>query len=290
MLNRRSFVAVCAAGLAFGNAFAEERVPVRTASLSTPVVKPTVSKPGITDSELTGSAALQHQIQTLESMIAKLHEISDYTAEMTKQERIGGDLSSEQRIQLKFRHSDDQAGVSTSIYMKWLTGDRGREAIFVEGENNGKLLVHAGGWKARILPVLALDPTGSLAMGESRHPITEAGLLMLTEKWLDTRKADLARKHVVYNIETTEFDGRPTRKFTVLYGDRTESELYRKCELWIDAEHEIPIAAVNYTWDGRANDDDQTLIERYEYRDVKINTGLSDVDFDKTNRKYSFKN
>lgn len=312
MLSRRLIATCCAAGLAFQSANANERVPVQTASLSTPItdgssvkndavknnalknnalknnaVKPDALKSAL--EELDGLAAREFQIETLQSIIETLATVDDYTAELTKQERVGGDLSKESRIELKFRHADDDAGISNGIYMKWLSGDRGREVIYVDGENSGKLLVHAGGWRARILPVLALDPTGTLAMGESRHPITNAGLLNLTQKWLDVRNADADRESVSYEVIPTDFDGVSAHKFVVVYGDRAESDIYRKCELVVDTERNIPLAAVNYTWDTAGNSDEQTLVERYEYRDIKLNAGLTDIDFDKSNRQYSFR-
>ena len=289
MLNRRLVATLCVAGISLANAHAEDAVPVKTASLSTPITASPIEDKTDIIQELSGQEAVEYQITKLESIVATLSAIDGYTAVMHKQERVDGDLSSEQRIDLKLRHADEDAGVGLSIYMKWLAGDRGREVIYVDGENNNKLLVHAGGWKARILPVLALDPNGSLAMAESRHPITNAGLLNLAQTWLRVRKQDVDGRDVEYRVEPSEFDGHSGQKFTVIYKNREQSEIYRKCELWIDTERNIPLAAVNYTWGTRGNDDAQTLVEKYEYIDVALNPGLSDVDFDRTNRRYSFK-
>ena len=289
LLNRRKFAAYCLAGLALNVVHAEESKPLQTASLAASPASASVPTPSEEVVELSGRKALDFQITRLESMLRTLSLIDDYKAKFVKQERVGGDLSRETKIDLKFRHGNDETGAPTSIYMKWLSGDKGREVIFVDGQNNGKILVHAGGWRARILPVLSLDPTGSLAMGESRHPITEAGLMNLTEKWLTVRRQDRKHAGMTFGVEPAEFDGCSGYKFTVEYSDPLVSKIYRKCELWIDDERNIPVASVNYTWDGRGNDDDNTLVERYEYRDLELNVGLADIDFDRKNEQYTFR-
>ena len=75
-----------------------------------------------------------------------------------------------------------------SVYMKWLSGDRGRQLIYVDGQNDGKLLVQPGGIKGRLTGVLSLDPSGTLAMSDSRYPIQTAGLLALAKTILEHQK------------------------------------------------------------------------------------------------------
>jgi hypothetical protein len=77
------------------------------------------------------------------------------------------DVQDLQTIQLKLRHKP------YGVYMKWLEGgDVGRELLFAEGQYDDKMQVRLGGRKA-VLPVMKLDPNGSLAMKESRHPVLE---------------------------------------------------------------------------------------------------------------------
>lgn len=295
--SRLSFALVCCC-LVAQSALADDRVPVRVASLPAAIAPPSksdaiaASTASLTRpvSDLDGHAALTAQIDRLQSILGTLNDVTCYTAEMTKQERIGGDLSKEQRITLKLRHADEESGIAKSIYMKWLSGDRGREVIYVDGQNSGKMLVHAGGWKARILPVLSLDPSGSIAMSEARHPITEAGLKHLAQRWLTVRKSDLSLKDVKHSVQLATFDGREAVKFMVEYADPSQYAEYRKSELWIDVEKNVPVASVNYAWSVEKATDAETLVERYEYRDLELNAGLEDIDFDRTNRRYAFRN
>ncbi len=68
----------------------------------------------------------------------------DYTCTFYKQERIGSELGDGQSIELKMRHKP------FSVYMKWLSGDKGREVLYVDGVDDNRMTVHPGGWKARI--------------------------------------------------------------------------------------------------------------------------------------------
>ena len=34
-----------------------------------------------------------------------------------------------------------------SIYLKWLSGEVGREVLYVDGANDGEMFVRSGGWK-----------------------------------------------------------------------------------------------------------------------------------------------
>src|SRR5262249_11735785 len=120
--------------------------------------------------------ALQLHVALLDLGKHRIEDFPDYTATFLKQERVDGVLRDLETIQLKLRHKP------FSVYMKWLEGgDEGRQVLFVEGQNDDKLQVRLGGIKSR-LPVVKLKPTDSLAMQESRHPITEMGLLELTSQ------------------------------------------------------------------------------------------------------------
>lgn len=268
--------------------------PLRTASLgSASVVRPTGSTPAVdqpseqsdvgpvmTADALTGEQARAFQLQTLYAAAEVLDGVESYTAELTKQERIDGELTGRQRITFKQRYAP------FSVYMKWKSGDRGREAIYVDGANDNRTVVHAGGWKARFLPVLTIDPQGSLAMGESRHPITKAGLRNIVTRWITAREADAPDAGTTYRVEADSFEGAACHKLTAEYIAPATDPTYRKVVVWIDATRMIPVAAVNYGW---GEDDASTLLERYEYRDIDTDAGLADIDFDRSNRRYSFK-
>lgn len=234
---------------------------------------------------LTGRWAMLFSVTMLQRGCEKFEHVSDYTATLYKQERIGGELLEGNTMTMKLRHEP------FSVYMKWLDGDRGRQLIYVDGQNDGNMLIQLGGVKGRLLGTLRINPTGSQAMAESRYPVTGAGLLHLAQKVLEYRKLDLERGTGVHceMHDNQELNGRPCYVFVTTYDSPEFSETYRKAVLYIDKELSMPICVRNYTWAVDANPetiDDETLIEFYSYSDVEIEQQLADADFDRGNKKY----
>ena len=239
---------------------------------------------------LTDQVALLMNLLMLEKSQRTLEQVPHYTATFFKQERIDGELADGQTMELKMRHSP------FSVYMKWVTGDKGRQVLYVDGENEGKMLVKFGGWKSR-LPSLKLDPNGSLALAESRHPITQAGLLGLVQEVIAYRKLDLERKQGVRctMVLNQELNDRECHCFTTEYTKPEFSETYRKSVLLIDARTYIPVAMKAYTWPELVesvdeNDlDGSTLIEFYSFSNVNLNPQLASSAFDRQNKEYRFR-
>ncbi len=237
---------------------------------------------------LTGRWALMMQTMLLEKGLASFRSVSDYTATLHKQERIGGTLGEVQHVIVKMRHQP------FSVYMKWKTFDKGRELIYVEGQNDGNLLVQPGGWKGRLTGTLSLDPHGRMAMSESRHPITEIGLARLAEKLLKYSYINIKRPNG-WRCEmhaSQKVQGRDCYLFVMKYNSPQVNETYRKSLQYIDKELSLPVRVVNYGW-GQETDpetiDEQTLIESYTWSDIRIDQRLASGDFDETNANYRFR-
>ncbi len=223
----------------------------------------------------------------LEKAEAVLSALPGYTATFGKQEVVADELSDEQVMEIKIRHEP------FSVYMKWSTGHKGRQLLYVTGENKGRMLVKLGGWKRR-LPALKLDPSGSMAMKESRYPITKAGLLELVRESLAIRRGDLAKPAGArcQLVENQKFDGRPCYAFVVEYADRSASQRYRKSVMLIDRELGVPVVVRNFGWPVEASSkkptDDSTLVEFYTYRNIRFQSEVAGGDFDRGNKSYRF--
>lgn len=237
--------------------------------------------------------ALQLHVALLEVGKHRIETFPDYSATFFKQERVeGDDLQELQTCQLKLRHKP------FSVYMKWIEGgDVGRQVLFVEGQHDDKLLVKLGGRKA-LLPTLKLDPSGSMALKESRHPVVELGLLHLSELILKYRKRDLTLKEGVHwqMITDQKVMDRECNCWVVEYDSKEIEPTYRKSITYIDKELSIPICIRNFGWpeeEVASNDaqslDEATLIEYYGYKDLQFETRLTDGDFDKGNSDYKFR-
>lgn len=237
---------------------------------------------------LTGRWALLMQKMILEQGKATFGQVPDYTATLHKQERLGSTLGDVQTVKVKLRHAP------FSVYMKWMTYDKGRELIFVEGENDGNMLVQPGGWKGRLTGTLSLEPTGRMAMSESRHPPSEAGLVRLADTLLKYNRQNLKsnRGWTCEMHDNQKFQGRDCYLFITIYDSPDVSETYRKSIQYVDKELSLPIVVKNYGWDSEADLaklDESTLIESYTWTDIRVDQRLANSDFDKSNSSYQFK-
>ncbi|MDA1017239.1 MAG: DUF1571 domain-containing protein [Planctomycetota bacterium] len=237
---------------------------------------------------IEGEEALQLVILHLEKAHRLLSNTDGYTAKMFRQERVDGELLDEQVIFAKFKHEP------FSVYMKWIVGSKGQEVLYREGQNNGDLIVKPGGLKGRFLAALSLDPEGSMAMAESRHPITKAGMLRLATELLANRRRDLDDGQVKCQmIDSQSFDDRDCICFVTEFPNSDYMKDYRKTVLFIDAENSLPILLRNYGWaDDACADlagdelDAETLVEFYAYREVRLDAPLTAMDFDRKNKEY----
>ena len=201
--------------------------------------------------------------------------LQDYTVTFHKQQRVGGTLHDEEKIFVKFKKP-------FMVYMKW-TGDveNGREALYVKGKHNDKLVAHLGGMINYFAPAFSLHPSGRLAMRRNLRPITESGVGNTTKLLLEV--CEKARKNkdleAVYQGEGN-VGGRKTLKFERLLPQKEGYPAHRTL-IEIDAETKIPLSVTSYGWKGE-------LLEKYRYIDLKPDVGLTESDFDKGNREYGF--
>ena len=166
----------------------------------------------------------------------------------------------------------------------------GREVIFVDGQNDGKLIVHEVGLKA-IVGTLNLNPEDPKVMDTSRHPITEVGMAKIIESAIDIWKNEKQNLdpatidvQIVQSVQVGE-----TECEAVEIGHRRQAPGldYQIGRVYVDKQSRLPVQAELYGWPQTA-DDEPPLLEKYTYTQVKTNVSLSDSDFDPQNREYRF--
>ena len=201
--------------------------------------------------------------------------VDNYVATFHKQERVEEQLLKEETILIKFKKP-------FKVYMKWILPPyKGRELIYVEGWNNNQVRIHEGGIFGII--TVNIDPKGSLAMRGNRHPVTDAGIDHLLHVMAEnfrrgTKAGDLAvlacGEEVVYS--------RKTQRFEAIFSEgRTKDYYGRRIIINLDVENRLPIRIEIY-------DGENQLVEKYGYEDLKLNPGLTDLDFDPKNPEYNF--
>jgi Protein of unknown function (DUF1571) len=233
--------------------------------------------------------AIDLATKTLEQLRANIH---DYTTVLVKREQINGELTDYEYMFAKVRNRkvvNNQVQVPFSVYLAFLkpSSVKGREVLFIENQNEGKLLAHEGGFK-RALGTHSLEPTGFLAMNGQRYPLTDIGLENLVIKLIERGERD--RKNGLCEVEFlpgAKVDKRPCTVLQVKHPDQKPCYDFHLAQVFIDDEYKIPVRYIAYNWpkDGSTNLD---VIEEYTYQNLKLNVGLSDSDFDVANNAYSF--
>lgn len=238
---------------------------------------------------LSGHVALLLQVAMLDDSLARLEKIDSYTAKFEKQERIDGELSDHQVLATKIRHEP------FSVYFKYEQGAVGQEILYPISDKDPRLLVKSAKLGGR-LPAMKLEPNSPLVMGETRYPITMAGIRELTKMTLEVRQQDVRKPQGSVKVDLRDdvkFDGRPVYAYTVNYANAKISPTYRRCILYIDKQLKLPVYVRNWTWSNQTKGgasgefDDSTLIEFYAFRNINTKAGLKRIDFARENGNYN---
>jgi len=259
--------------------------------------------------------------RALETMSAAADALRDYTMVLVRQERHGAGLEPERVYQLKWARPH-------SVYLRKLNPPQlGQEALYVEGRNRNRVRVHKGSFPditVNLDPRGALamsgnhHPISEVGMVHIVRLISD-NVLRARRRGEGTivamgSEVVAGRPSVRVRLES------PSKSRTVVLGQgETLWELARRTgqnmsvilnanrdrgwrsaddprprdrvivpeyyasrmDLWLDAENGLPVRIMLYDGSGQ-------LYERYEHREVEVNVGLTDRDFDPANPDYDF--
>ena len=217
----------------------------------------------------------------------------DYTATLVKRERVDGVVGEPESMFVKIRNRkivNGQLVVPMSVYISFLTpaSVRGREVIWVENRNNGYITAHEGGFKGRLIPTVEISPTGMLAMRGQRYPMTEIGLENLIVKLIERGETARQYSDVTAGFRTNaKIRDRQCTVLEVIQPQKRPDLEFYKAHVFIDDQLQIPVRYVAYDWP-ESQGAKLEIIEEYTYLDVKVNVGLTDLDFDRENPAYNF--
>ncbi|MHB8897733.1 MAG: DUF1571 domain-containing protein [Thermoguttaceae bacterium] len=254
-------------------------------------------------SALPAAAAAESPDQSLLAVVIREAEqrervftsqVADYTCTLVKRERINGQLQGYEYADVKIRHRQVRNGQSVvpfSVYLKFLAPAevQGREVLYVEGHNNGKLIARRGGTRFAYVTT-ALDPFSDLAMERNRYPITHIGILSLIDELLVVGREELqnpADELLCKQIDGVKVDNRPCRMVQFAHPVRREGYRYHVARIYVDQELQVPIRHEAYDWPDEEGGTPK-LLEEYTYLNVKLNVDLTDWDFDHRNAEYDF--
>lgn len=292
---RNVAVAVAAFAVIAGSLMADaEPVGNNPARIARQVEENRPAPPPLPDDKgmhLSGPMALMLQVAMLQDSLNRLDQIAGYTTKFEKQERIDGKLSDRQVLAAKIRHKP------FSVYFNYEVGSVGQEVLYPISEQDSRMLVKSARLGGR-LPAMKLEPNSTLAMSESRYPVTMAGIRELTKMTLEIRQQDMKKRDGAVSVELRDdvrFDSRPVYAYTMDYATAKDSPMYRRCILYIDKQLMLPVYVRNWTWSNQTEGgvpgefDDSTLIEYYAFRKINADVDLKPIDFARENDGYHFK-
>lgn len=220
-------------------------------------------------------------------------EIRDYTCTLVRRERLDGVLMDYEYIIVKIRQQqvvDKRVVVPLSVYLRFLApaAVQDREVIYVAGRHDGQIIVRNGGQRFAFVTT-AISPNGDLAMKGNRYPITEIGIKNLIKRLVEVGQQDLKYGECeVHRYENVKLSGRSCTVMEIVHPTPRRHFRYHKARIFIDDELQLPIRYSAYDWPAEAGAD-MPLTEEYTYLDLKLNVGLTDLDFDHRNPAYGFR-
>jgi hypothetical protein len=210
----------------------------------------------------------------LEKCLARYDgEVRAYSATLRKQERVRGRLNSPEKIEVCFREQP------FSVYMEWQQGGRLAERVlYVEGANDGKLLVRPAGLLALLSPVASRALDSPDVKDSGRFSIKEFGL----KKGMQGTLGDLqaARQRGALNVKylgvnkVPEVGDRLCYQLRRTHYDRPEYDGITDMLISIDREHWLQVGSV-------MKDQNNELIAEYFFSNVHLNPPFRQDQFER---------
>ncbi len=297
MLGRFSIQGACWVAaisvLASGTGLLGQEATQRTNRLQEPLYR--VSKANVNEAANAARHPLDPAIVLAKDGLKSMNQnLKDYTCVMVKRERLGNKLGEYEYMFAKIRNEqrvNNQVVVPFSVYLYFLkpAAIRGREVIYVRGQNDDKLLAHErrDSMMGKFGSVW-LNPSGPMAMRGNRYPITEIGLVTLITRLLEKGVRDRARGECQVECRKgAKINGRTCTMLQVTHPLPRPYFDFHIAQIFIDDEYNVPLRYAAYTWPARPGGD-PVLLEEYTFLKLKLNVGLTDEDFDPKNKEYNF--
>jgi len=220
-------------------------------------------------------------LQFAREALKKVEKLDGYQGTFFKREVVGRSLISH-KMQIKVRHKP------FSVYLKFVEPHTGREVIYVEGQNEGKLVAHEAGLITSLVGSMELVPTDSVAMRENRHPITDAGIAnamrTLIQQW--EKESKFGEIDVKYYRDAKIGDV-TCRIIETSHPTPRKQFDNHKTRLWVDTKTGLPVRFQKYGFP-RVKSGESPIIEEYTYVDLQTDVKLGNIDFDRKNPRYQF--
>jgi len=260
-------------------------------------------------------------LDLLDGMAAAASGVNDYTMTLVKRELRGREMEPEETMTVRWQRPQ-------RVYLKEIAGPRvGQEVLYVAGRNKNRLRAHKGSFPDITLNLDPYGTTAMAHTHHPVPEVSLVAFVDLLTANVRRARAKqvgtiaVAGHEVLWGAPATKLELKmpptgisPTLEkgqtlwdvakatgqsmYVILHANRARGwrqadhpepgdavivpDFYAgRLVLWIDDATHLPLQADLYDHDG-------TLYEHYEHRDLKINVGLTDADFDPKNPAYDF--
>ncbi len=218
-------------------------------------------------------------------------DIRDYSCMVVRRERVNGVLQDYEYMQAKIRHRRTRGGkvvIPFSVYLKFLAPMHvnGREVLYVAGRNGGDMFARHGGKRFSFVTT-RIRPDSDLAMHGNRYPVTEFGFENLIKRLIEVAKEEimLGTDCEVEFFHQAKVDGRNCTGVRVSHPTYDSRLRFYSTSVFVDNEMNVPIHYEAHDWPDQ-KDGQPVLLEQYTYRNIRLNVGFTNADFEPTNPNY----
>jgi hypothetical protein len=266
-------VAAATAQVPAGNGPPQFRPVERTARNDVPVLPPAAAH------------SLQQPLDLAYASLTRARELRDCAFTFVKRESIAGKLSDHEAVFLKVRNEP----FSIYAYTLGPKQPKGQEAIYVAGRNDDKVIVHVTGIRHKLVGMLALAPDAPEIMEGNRYSITSGGYVNMLTKIIRLYQQEMTEGvSEVQVIPGAKVDGRVCTCVQVSHPHAGRNFVFQTTRMFYDDATGLPLRWEAYDFPPQPGQA-PPLAEEYTYRNVQLNVGLTDADFDPNNPQYAFK-
>ncbi|HEY2895460.1 MAG TPA: DUF1571 domain-containing protein [Pirellulales bacterium] len=210
--------------------------------------------------------------------------LRDFTCRLIKRERINDILQDFTYIDMWGREEireGDRIVQPMSIFLLFQAPKNvaGRRVLFVEGQNEGKMLVRNGGRHFDYV-VVNVDPNGETAREESLVPITQSGFNRILAQMIQILERDMqidpsGQNTKVERIAGAKINKRPSSVVRIIHPQKQEGLEFHIANVFVDDELHVPVRVDLSLWPTHSGQKPPILAE-YTYTDLKLNVGIPD--------------
>jgi hypothetical protein len=213
--------------------------------------------------------------------------VRDFTCRLVKRERINGVLQEMHFVDMEVREAQSDGGQLVqplSIYLHFLAPKNvvDRRIIFVEGANQGKILVRNGG-KHFDYVVAEIDPQSDAARDETLVPVTDIGFNRLLGKMIEVlqkhQQIDVSGSNShTERISGAKINNRTCTVIRITHPRPMNGLEFHVANVFVDDDLHAPVR-VDYSDFPKTAGGKAPLIAEYTYTNLQLNVDLPNSEF-----------